>query len=95
MAEMYERGQEPVDEDQPVLRARAYSPLTRPGRELGVLPYVPQRADLSNKFSDHIGRQASDRPVADDRCTTRAPHHTTMIDDPELDAPPPTVHELV
>ncbi|MCK1823787.1 hypothetical protein MTQ10_30490, partial [Streptomyces sp. XM83C] len=41
------------------------------------------------------GRQARDPPVADDRCTRHIPHHTTMIDDRELDASPPTVHELV
>ncbi|MFF2206061.1 hypothetical protein [Streptomyces sp. NPDC058145] len=90
-----QRGQEPVDEYQPVLRAGAYGPLTRPGRELGVVPFVPQRTNLSDKFSDHIGRQARDPPVADDCCTTRAPHHTTMIDDQELDGSPPIVHEVV
>ncbi len=36
-----------------------------------------------------------DPPVADDRCTRRVAHHTTMIDDQELDASPPTVHEPV
>ncbi|EDY44964.1 hypothetical protein SSBG_02978 [Streptomyces sp. SPB074] len=56
---------------------------------------VPQRTYLSHEFSDHVSRQAGDPPVADDRCTRRVPHHTTMIDDRELDASPPTVHELV
>lgn len=49
---------------------------------------------LGHELSDHIGRQARDPPVADDRCTRRIPHHTTMIDDQELNTSPPTVHEL-
>ncbi|MFE0143005.1 hypothetical protein ACFWZ8_21915, partial [[Kitasatospora] papulosa] len=32
---------------------------------------------------------------ADDRCARHVPHHSTMIDDPELDVSPLTVHELV
>ncbi|MFD7973207.1 hypothetical protein, partial [Streptomyces clavifer] len=47
------------------------------------------------EFSDHSGRQARDLSVADDRCARHVPHHTTMIDDPELDVSPLTVHELV
>jgi hypothetical protein len=95
MAQMHERGQEPVDEHQPVLRTRAHSPLPRPGRELGLVSLVPQRPYRSDDFSDHVSRQAGDPPIADDRCTRRIPHHTTMIDDRELDTSPPTVHELV
>jgi hypothetical protein len=56
---------------------------------------MPQRADLGDEFSDHIGRQARDPPVADDQCTSRVSHHTTMINDQELDVSPPTMHELV
>jgi hypothetical protein len=59
------------------------------------MPFMPQRAKFSHEFSDHIGRQTRDRPVADDRCTRHVPHHTTMIDDQERDVSPPTVHELV
>lgn len=95
MPEVHERGQEPIDEHQPVLRTRAHSALPRPGRKLGLVPFVPQRAQLCDEFSDHVGRQARDPPVADDRCTRRVPHHTTMIDDQKLDASPLTVHELV
>jgi hypothetical protein len=79
----------------PVFRTRAHSPLPRLGRELGLVPLAPQRPHLSNEFSNHAGRQAGDPPVADDRCTTHVTHHTTMIDDQELDISPPTVHELV
>ncbi|MFE2022964.1 hypothetical protein ACFW9O_33520, partial [Streptomyces sp. NPDC059499] len=32
---------------------------------------------------------------ADDRCARYVPHHAAMIDDPELDVSPLTVHELV
>ena len=81
-------GQEPVDEDQPVLRHRAHSTLPRPGRKPGLVPFMPQRADLTPEFSDHVGRQVRDPPVTDDRCTRRVPHHTTMIGDQELDASP-------
>jgi hypothetical protein len=86
VAEVHEGGQEPVDEDQPVLRPRAYSPLPRPGGKPGLVPFMPQRAQLKREFSNCVGRQARDPPVPDDRCTRRAPHHTTMIDDQELDA---------
>jgi hypothetical protein len=95
VSEMHEGGQEPVDEDQPVLRAGAHGPFPRPGRKPGLVSFMPQRAQLINEFSDHLGRQARDPPVADDRCTTRVPHHTTVIDDQKLDASLPTVHELV
>jgi hypothetical protein len=94
VSEVHERGQEPIDEHQLVLRTRAHSPLPRPGRKSGLMPFMPQRTQLSHEFSDHVGRQAGDPPVADDRCTRRVPHHMTMIDDQELDASPPTVHEL-
>ncbi len=95
VSEMHEGDQKPVDEDQPVLRTRAHSTLPRPGRKLGLVPFVPQRAQLCDEFGDHVGQQARDPPVADDRCTRRVPHHTTMIDDQKLDASPLTVHELV
>jgi hypothetical protein len=95
VTEMHERGEEPVDEHQLVLRARAHSPLPWPGRKLGLLSGVPQRAYLCDEFNDHLSRQAGDPPVVNDRCTRRVPHHTTMIDDQALDVSPLTVHELV
>ena len=94
MPQVHEGGQEPVDEDQPVFRTRAHSALPRPGRKRGLVPFVPQRAELRHEFGDHVGRQARDPPVADDRCTRRVSHHTTMIDDQKLDASPLTVDEL-
>jgi hypothetical protein len=95
VSEVHEGGQEPVDEDQPVLRAGTDRPLPRPGCKPGPVPFMPQRTKLSHEFSNHVGRQAHDSPVAGDRCTRRVPHHTTMVDGQELDASPPTVHELV
>jgi hypothetical protein len=92
---MDKRGQQPVDEHQPVLRAGAQGPFPWPGREPGLVPFVPQRAYLKAQFSDPGGRQTSDSPVADDHCTRRVLHHPTMINDQELDASPPTMHELV
>ncbi|WP_256337805.1 hypothetical protein, partial [Streptomyces fradiae] len=91
---MDESGQEPVDEDEPVLRAGAHGPLPRPGRKPGLVPFTPQRAQFGHEFSDHVSRQTRDPPVADDRCTRCVPHHTTMIDDQERNASPPTMHEL-
>lgn len=95
MPEVHERGQKPVDEHQPVLRSGAHSALPRTGRKLGLVPFVPQRAELCDQFSDHVGRQARDPPVADDRCTRCVPHHMAMIDDQRPDVSPLTVHELV
>ncbi|MFE4053303.1 hypothetical protein [Streptomyces sp. YIM B13518] len=54
VSEVHEGGQEPVDEDQPVLCARAHSALSWPGRESGLVPFMPQRAKLSHEFSDHV-----------------------------------------
>ncbi|MGC0407479.1 hypothetical protein [Streptomyces ambofaciens] len=95
VSEVHEGGQEPVDEDEPVLGPGTDRPLPRPGRKPGLVLFMPQRAELRHEFSDHAGRQARNPPVADDRCTRRVPHHTTMINDQELDASPLTVHELV
>ncbi|WP_316744717.1 hypothetical protein [Streptomyces sp. MK7] len=52
---MHERGQEPVDEHQLLLRTRAHGPLPWRGRELGLVSYVPRRARLGDEFSDHLG----------------------------------------
>jgi len=90
-----ESGQQSVDEHQPVLRTGANGSLPLPGGKPGLVALMPQRAHFGNEFSDHIGRQARDPPVADDQCTSRVPHHTTMINDQELDVSPPTMHELV
>ncbi|GGQ33118.1 hypothetical protein GCM10010266_65380 [Streptomyces griseomycini] len=95
VSEVYEGGQEPVDEDQPVLRAGTDRPLPEPGGKPGLMPFVPQRTCPGSGFSDHISRQARDPPVAGDRCTRRVPHHRTMIDDQEPGVSPPTVHEVV
>jgi hypothetical protein len=92
---MNQGGEQSIDEHQPVLRTGAHCPLPLPGGEPGLMALVPQRAYLSNEFSNHIGRQARDPPVAGDHSTSRIPHHTTMINDQELDVSPPTVHELV
>lgn len=37
--------QEPVDEHQPVLPARARSPFPQPGSKPGLVPFMPQRAE--------------------------------------------------
>ncbi|MFF3379338.1 hypothetical protein ACFYXF_41090 [Streptomyces sp. NPDC002680] len=92
---MVESGQQAVDEHQPVLRAGASGLLPLPGGKLGLVAFMPQRADLGDKFSDHIDRKARDPLVADDQCTSRVPHYAIMINVQELDVSPPTMHELV
>ncbi len=91
---MDQGGQQSVDEHQLVLRTSTYGPLPLPGYEPGLVALVPQRADLGNEFSDHVGRQARDSPVADGHCTSHVPHHMTMINDQELDLSRPTMHEF-
>jgi hypothetical protein len=81
---MDERGQEPVDEHQPVLRTGAHGSLPRPGSQPGPMPFLPQRTCFGHEFSDHIDRQTRDPPIADDCRTVHVPHHATMTDDREL-----------
>uniref|UniRef100_A0A8D3WBW5 Uncharacterized protein n=1 Tax=Streptomyces pratensis (strain ATCC 33331 / IAF-45CD) TaxID=591167 RepID=A0A8D3WBW5_STRFA len=56
MTKVHQRGQEPVDEHHAVLRTSAHRTLPLPGRKPGLVPLMPQRAHLSNKFSNHSGR---------------------------------------
>jgi hypothetical protein len=82
--------QQPVDEHQLVLRTSACGPLPLPGGETGLMAHVPQPADLSNESSDHIRRQAHDPPDTGDHCTSRVPHHMTVINNQGPDVSPPT-----
>lgn len=82
MTKMDERGQEPVDEHRPVLRAGAHRPLPRPSSKPRLVTLLPQRADLLDEFSDPSGSQARDPPIADHHRTSRVPHHPTMINHP-------------
>ncbi|WP_333736257.1 hypothetical protein [Streptomyces sp. IBSBF 2806] len=59
--------------------ACAHCPLAKPGGKPGLVALVPQRADVGHEFSNHVGRPARDLPVADDHCSSRVPHHTSMI----------------
>ncbi|MFJ6486771.1 hypothetical protein ACIQK6_42690 [Streptomyces sp. NPDC091682] len=54
MAKVDERGQEPVDEDQPVLRTSTDGPLPRPGLQSRLVPFMPYRTYLGDEFGDHI-----------------------------------------
>ncbi|MEU8998434.1 hypothetical protein AB0C95_27020 [Streptomyces caniferus] len=58
---MDERGQETVDEHQPVLRTGAHGSLPRPGGQPGLMPFLPQRTYFGQEFSDRFDRQARDR----------------------------------
>lgn len=71
--------QQSVDEHQLVLRAGAHSRFPRPGGKPALVTLMPQRTDLDNEIGDHSYCQARDPPVADDRCTSRIPHHPPMI----------------
>jgi hypothetical protein len=55
MSEVHGGGQEPVDEDQWVLRAGAHGPLPLPGHEPVPVAFMPQRAYLGDEFSNHFG----------------------------------------
>lgn len=88
-------GQQAVDEHQAVFRTAAHGPLPRSGSKPGLVTLMPQRPDLRDEFSNHSARQARDPPVADDRCSSRVPHHPTMINHHGLDNSPLNVHELV
>jgi hypothetical protein len=50
VTEMDERGQEPVDEHQPVLRAGTHCPLPLARGKPGLVTLMPQRADFSHEF---------------------------------------------
>jgi hypothetical protein len=82
VTKMDERGQEAVDEHEPVLRARAHSPLPRSSGKPRLVTLLPQRADLLDEFSNHSGSQTRDPPIADNHRTRRVPHHPTMINHP-------------
>ncbi len=73
MAKVHERGQEPVDEHQPVLRAGTHGTLPRPRGQLGLVPFMPQQAYQGDEFSDHTGRQPRDPAIADDHRTSHSP----------------------
>jgi hypothetical protein len=83
VTKMDERGQQPVYGHQPVLRAGAHGPPSRPGGKPRLVTLLPQRPDLVDEFSDRFGRQACDPPITDDHRTRRVPHHPTMINHPD------------
>ncbi|MEU6987275.1 hypothetical protein ABZ946_28205 [Streptomyces sp. NPDC046324] len=60
MTKMDERGQEPVDEHQPVLRASANGPLPHASGKPGLVTLLPQRADFLNEFSHRCRSQTRD-----------------------------------
>ncbi|CAL9324334.1 hypothetical protein SUDANB66_06533 (plasmid) [Streptomyces sp. SudanB66_2053] len=72
----------------PIARFRGLDTSLTWGRSCHNVP------STAHEFSEHFGRQVRDPPVTDDLCTRRILHHTTMIDDQEIDASPPTVHKL-
>jgi hypothetical protein len=64
-----ERGQQPVDEHQPVLCAGAHGPPPRSGGKPRPVTLLLQRADLLDEFSNHNHSQARDPPITDDHRT--------------------------
>lgn len=54
VAEVNQRGQEPVDEDKLVLGTAADSSAAGTRGECRLVPLVPQRADLRYEFGDHL-----------------------------------------
>ncbi|MFE9802889.1 hypothetical protein ACFYP6_29145 [Streptomyces goshikiensis] len=72
-AEVDERGQESVDEDQLVPCPDAVSPIPQAELQCLLAPFVPWPAHLGDEFADHIGRQPCDPLIADERCTSPNP----------------------
>lgn len=70
VAEAHQCGQQPVDEDQFVPGPGAHGATTRARGECRLVTFVPQRTDLSDAFSDHVGRQPGDALAADNCCTS-------------------------
>ncbi len=95
VAKVDERGQEPVDKDQPVHCPGANGPFPWPGLQSHLVPFMPQQTDLHAEFGYHLARQTCDPPIADDRCTRPLPHHTNMIRDQAPTPHLPTMHEVV
>lgn len=79
VTEMDQRGQQPVDEHQPLLRAGAHRPLPRASGKPRLMTLMPQRPALLDEFSNHSGSQPRDPPIADDHRARRDTHHPTMI----------------
>lgn len=94
MAQTHQRGQQSVDEDELVLRPGSHHPPPRPSRQPALMLLVPQRPHLSDEFSDHIRRQASDPALRHDQLTRPSPHHA-QFNEPPAAEPRPTVHEVV
>lgn len=60
VTKMDERGQEAVDEHEPVLRSCAHSPLPRSSGKPRLVTLLPQRADPLDEFGNHSGSQDGD-----------------------------------
>ncbi|GLW04756.1 hypothetical protein Slala05_83860 [Streptomyces lavendulae subsp. lavendulae] len=76
VAKMNQRGQEPVDEDQTVLRASANGPLARPGLQPRLMSFLPYNGPTSATSS---AITSDDSPVIlrSLMITARAPFPTT------------------
>lgn len=82
VAQIHQRGQQPVDEDEPVLRPGSHRPPPRPSREPSVMLLVPQRPYLGDEFSDHIRRQPGDPVLRHDQLTRPSPYHDQCNEQP-------------
>ena len=60
VAQTHQRGQQPIDEDELVLRPGSYRPLPWPSGKPSLMQLVSQRPYLSDEFSDHRRRQRGD-----------------------------------
>ncbi|MCX4564428.1 hypothetical protein OHA02_50700 [Streptomyces phaeochromogenes] len=81
MTKVDEGGQESIDEDQLVFRPGTHGPATGTRRETSLVPLVPQRADLRDKFGDHTGLQPVIRWLRMITARARFPTTPTMIND--------------
>lgn len=83
MAQTHQRGQQPIDEDELVLRPGSCRPLPWPSSKPSLMQLVPQRPCLSNEFSDHRRRQAGDPVRRHDQLTHPSRHHAPFNELPE------------
>jgi len=83
VAQTHQRGQQPIEDDEVVLRPGSYRPLPWPSGKPSLMQLVPQRPYLSDEFSDHRRRQPGDPVLRHDQLTRPSPHHAPFNELPE------------
>ncbi|MEX5721065.1 hypothetical protein [Geodermatophilus maliterrae] len=79
MAQVHQGGQQPVNEHQPVPRARPDRPLARPIGQSRVLARLPFRPELSDQLGEHFLGQSGHAAIGDSSGTGQRPGHITSL----------------